>query len=76
MAGLTTYQCILCGLEAKEKPPRHCPNCGAGASRFRLLVPAGPTPKILSSAPQSVEPIGGGLANGAGKPLPVPSSAN
>jgi hypothetical protein len=32
------YRCIICGTEAFDRPPRHCPTCGAPASRWRLVV--------------------------------------
>lgn len=51
------YRCIICGTQAKDAPPRHCPKCGVPAGKFRLVVPPiAPAPAMQPQAAPSAPP--------------------
>ncbi|MEQ8276613.1 MAG: hypothetical protein RMA76_20630 [Deltaproteobacteria bacterium] len=53
MATKTVWRCIICSTEAAEQPPRHCPNCGTPAARWRMVVNR--APQLPEEAPPAVE---------------------
>lgn len=44
MAARVVWSCIICGTRAEDRPPRHCPTCGAPAAKWRMLVDRDPSP--------------------------------
>jgi len=42
VATRVVWSCIICGFRAEERPPRHCPNCGVSAGKFRMHVDRAP----------------------------------
>lgn len=56
MASRIVWSCIICGFEADERPPRHCPRCGVSAGKFRMLVDRPPEPPSAPTVEEQKAP--------------------
>jgi hypothetical protein len=52
VSAMSLWKCIICGLEAKETPPRRCSSCGTPAAKFRLVCDRKPVPPPEKPAPE------------------------
>jgi len=50
VASRIIWRCIICGFQAEELPPRHCPRCGVSAGKFRMVVDR--PPEVPPPAPK------------------------
>ena len=62
VAARVVWSCIICGFRADERPPRHCPNCGVSAGKFRMIVDRDPEP-VPKEEPTPEEPKKEALAS-------------